>query len=65
MKRCTGELQTLKKWWIMEKKNRNTILSPKVGKATQDYISLFKPNYWQVEGQDRGKYSDRGVQNVM
>lgn len=27
------------------KKDRYTILSPKVAKATQEYISLFKPNY--------------------
>jgi site-specific recombinase XerD len=47
------------------KKDRYTILSPKVAKATQEYISLFQPNYWLFEGQDGGKYSERSVQNIL
>jgi site-specific recombinase XerD len=46
-------------------KDRYSILSPKVAKATQEYITLFKPNYWLFEGQDGGKYSDRSVQNIL
>jgi integrase/recombinase XerD len=47
------------------KKDRYTILSPKIAKATLDYIALYKPTYWLFEGQAGGKYSDRSVQNIL
>ncbi len=50
----------------MEKKNRNTILSAKVAKARQEYITLFTPNYWFFKGQDqKSHYNERSVQQVV
>lgn len=47
------------------KKDRYTMLAPKVAIKLKDYIAIYKPNYWLMEGQDGGKYSDRSVQNIM
>jgi site-specific recombinase XerD len=47
------------------KKDRYTLLSPKLKVKINEYISLYKPDYWLFEGQDGGKYSDRSVQSIL
>ena len=47
------------------KKDRCTILSPKVWQQLQEYIAVFRPVEWVFEGQDGGAYSARSVQNIF
>ncbi|MBE2206027.1 MAG: tyrosine-type recombinase/integrase [Saprospiraceae bacterium] len=47
------------------KKDRCTILSPKVWQQLQEYIAVFRPVEWVFEGQDGGAYSARSVQKIF
>ena len=47
------------------KKDRYTILSPKLKEQIEAYIDLYKPSYWLFEGQHGGKYADKSVQQIM
>ena len=47
------------------KKDRCTLLSPKVWGRIQEYIEVFQPVEWVFEGQDGGQYSGRSVQKVF
>lgn len=47
------------------KKDRCTILSPKVWQQLQEYISVFRPVEWVFEGQDGGQYTARSVQKIF
>ncbi|MBK7337452.1 MAG: site-specific integrase [Saprospirales bacterium] len=47
------------------KKDRYTILSPKIWALLGQYKSEYKPRYWLFEGQDGGAYSPRSVQQVF
>ncbi len=47
------------------KKDRCTILSPKVWQQLKEYIEVFRPVEWVFEGQDGGAYSARSVQNIF
>jgi len=47
------------------KKDRCTILSPKVWEKLKNYIEDYRPVDWLFEGQQGGKYSDRSVQQVF
>ena len=47
------------------KKDRCTLLSPKVWGRIQEYIEVFQPVEWVFEGQDGGQYSGRSVQQVF
>jgi integrase/recombinase XerD len=47
------------------KKDRCTILSPKVWQQLQEYIAVYRPVDWVFEGQDGGAYSARSVQNIF
>lgn len=47
------------------KKDRCTILSPKVWARLQEYMEVFQPVEWVFEGQSGGHYSERSVQAVF
>ncbi len=47
------------------KKDRCTILSPKVWQQLKEYIEVFRPVEWVFEGQDGGAYSARSVQKIF
>jgi site-specific recombinase XerD len=47
------------------KKDRCTILSPKVWTHLQEYIEVFQPVEWLFEGQSGGRYSERSVQAIF
>jgi integrase/recombinase XerD len=47
------------------KKDRCTILSPKVIKLLEKYQAEYKPVEWLFEGQTGGKYSERSVQAIF
>lgn len=47
------------------KKDRCTILSPKVWQQLQEYIAVYRPVEWVFEGQDGGAYSSRSVQKIF
>jgi integrase/recombinase XerD len=47
------------------KKDRITMLSSKVKITLVEYLEQYRPDYWLFEGETRGKYSDRSVQNVL
>lgn len=47
------------------KKDRCTILSPKVWQQLQEYIAVFRPVEWVFEGQDGGQYTARSVQKIF
>ena len=47
------------------KKDRCTILSPKVWAHLKTYIDLYNPVDWVFEGQTGGQYSERSLQEVF
>lgn len=47
------------------KKDRCTILSPKVWQQLQEYLAIFRPVEWVFEGQDGGQYTARSVQKIF
>ena len=47
------------------KKDRCTILSPKVWEHLKNYIHLYNPVDWVFEGQTGGQYSERSLQEVF
>lgn len=47
------------------KKDRCTILSPKLIEMLDKYIKIYEPTFWLFEGQTGGQYSDRSVQKVF
>lgn len=47
------------------KKDRCTLLSPKVWQQLQQYIEIYAPVEWVFEGQDGGQYSARSVQAIF
>ncbi|MCB9282633.1 MAG: site-specific integrase [Lewinellaceae bacterium] len=47
------------------KKDRYSILSPRVWALLQAYLAEYKPRYWLFEGQDGGAYSKRSVQQIL
>ena len=47
------------------KKDRCTLLSPKVWEKLQQYIEVYRPVEWLFEGQTGGQYSARSVQKVF
>jgi len=47
------------------KKDRCTILSPKVWEQLQAYMAVYQPVEWVFEGQTGGQYSARSVQEIF
>lgn len=47
------------------KKDRITMLSPKIKQLLTTYKEQYKPKYWLFEGQTGGQYSERSVQQIM
>ena len=47
------------------KKDRCTLLSPKVWKLIEDYLALYQPVEWLFEGKYGGPYSTRSVQAIF
>ena len=47
------------------KKDRCTLLSPKVWGRLQHYLEVYMPVEWVIEGQDGGQYSPRSVQKLF
>ena len=47
------------------KKDRCTLLSPKVWERLQQYIEVYQPVDWVFEGQNGGQYSARSVQAIF
>ncbi|MFK7926168.1 MAG: tyrosine-type recombinase/integrase [Bacteroidia bacterium] len=47
------------------KKDRTTILSPKVLELLREYYIEYKPNVWLFEGEKGGQYSQRSLQQVF
>ncbi len=47
------------------KKDRCTLLSPKVWEQLQGYLEVYRPVEWVFEGQDGGQYSSRSVQAIF
>ena len=47
------------------KKDRRTILSPKLLELLRDYYKKEKPAYWLFEGQAGGRYSTRSIQAIF
>ncbi len=47
------------------KKDRYSILSPKVLKLLRKYVIEYKPKEYLFEGQKGGKYSSASVQQLM
>ena len=47
------------------KKDSYTMIADSLKSKIQEYTTAYKPSYWLFEGQDRGKYADRSVQQIM
>ena len=47
------------------KKDRCTILSPKLEVLLKQYMDIYKPIEWLFEGQTGGQYSERSVQSIF
>jgi site-specific recombinase XerD len=47
------------------KKDRYSILSPKVLLMLRNYFKLYKPAEWLFEGETKGQYTARSIQAVM
>ncbi|MCO6489595.1 MAG: tyrosine-type recombinase/integrase [Phaeodactylibacter sp.] len=47
------------------KKDRCTLLSPKVWEHLQQYMEVYRPVDWVFEGQTGGRYSARSVQAIF
>jgi integrase/recombinase XerD len=47
------------------KKDRRTILSPKLVGLLNEYEEAYKPSYWLFEGQTGGKYSATSIRNIF
>ncbi|MEM6361900.1 MAG: site-specific integrase [Bacteroidota bacterium] len=47
------------------KKDRTTILSPKVLELLREYYIEHKPSFWLFEGEKGGRYSQRSLQQVF
>lgn len=47
------------------KKDRCTILSPKIWERLKEYLEVHNPIEWVFEGPPGGKYSDRSVQMIF
>ncbi len=47
------------------KKDRCTILSPKVWEQLKVYMDIHKPVDWLFEGQTGGQYGDRSIQEIF
>lgn len=47
------------------KKDRTTLLSPKLLETLRKYFRVYKPKYYLFEGQNGGQYSKRSVQAIM
>lgn len=47
------------------KKDRYTLLSPKVLLLLRNYVAKYKPAEYLFEGQNGGKYSSASIQNLM
>ncbi len=47
------------------KKDRYTILSPKLSDMLEKYIYAYQPSEYLFEGQGGGRYSPKSVQNIM
>ena len=47
------------------RKDRYTLLSPRLEKLLKDYLYYYKPDKYLFEGQKGGKYSPKSVQNIM
>ena len=47
------------------KKDRYSILSPKLLTLLREYFIKYKPNLWLFEGQTGGQYSTRSIQMIM
>jgi integrase/recombinase XerD len=47
------------------KKDRCTILSPKLADMLEKYTKIYQPTFWLFEGQTGGQYSDRSVQKIF
>ncbi len=47
------------------KKDRCTLLSPKVWEKLKQYLEIYKPVEWLFEGQTGGQYSGRSVQKLF
>jgi len=47
------------------RKDRYTLLSPRLEKLLKDYLYYYKPSEYLFEGQKGGKYSPKSVQNIM
>jgi integrase/recombinase XerD len=47
------------------KKDRCTILSPKLIELLDKYTKIYQPTFWLFEGQTGGQYSDRSVQKIF
>jgi len=47
------------------KKDRPTIYSETLELYIKPYIEEYKPHYWLFEGEQKGKYSARSVQNIL
>lgn len=46
------------------KKDRHTVLSPKLLELLRVYYKTHRPSYWLFEGQDGGQYSAKSIQNI-
>lgn len=47
------------------KKDRYTMLSPKIENMLHQYIKIHKPKYWLFEGQTAGQYSETSLQCIF
>lgn len=47
------------------KKDRYSVLSDKVIMLLKQYLEAYTPAYWLFEGQDRGQYSTRSIQQIF
>jgi integrase/recombinase XerD len=47
------------------KKDRRTILSPKLFELLTEYIELYKPSFWLFEGQSGGRYSKTSIRAIF
>ncbi len=47
------------------RKDRYTLLSPKLEKLLKDYLYYYKPADYLFEGQKGGRFSPKSVQNIM
>jgi site-specific recombinase XerD len=47
------------------KKDRYVVFPQKMQLIYIEYIRLYNPNYWLIEGQEGGQYSPRSIQNMF